>query len=264
MQVYVAGSAQGAGEHHSLSWGRASWMLTLPHTSQTLCFIPTMTSHTLAAFRTEDSISKQGEEGDCTFCAIASSHPHSDTLLDPAQAESSTSSSLFTSPAAYVTYSDPSSLAILDILPIRRGHTLVIPRRHVQQLSDLPLNQAGDLARALVRVTQAVGRALKDDRLQVITNQIYAQVVPHLHFHIVPAPPLPGSSSSSNAATSSAESSPRTLFRGSSPASISLLKAFGHGRDELDDDDALLLTRLMREALREVLAREEAGRNSKL
>ncbi|KAE8231057.1 hypothetical protein CF326_g3929 [Tilletia indica] len=222
-----------------------------------------MTSHTLAAFRSDESRSHNGGEEDCTFCAIARKYPPSSAST------TSSSSSAFPSPSpsAYVTYSDPSTLAILDILPIRRGHTLVIPRKHVGQLSDLGLDDAGAFARALVLVTRMVGKALGDDRLQVITNQVYAQVVPHLHFHIVPAPPLPGSSSASKPSSTSAEDTRRRpLFGGSSPESVSLLRAFGHGRDELEDEDAEILASQMRDALLSVLKdaeKEESRHHSK-
>ncbi|KAE8250285.1 hypothetical protein A4X13_0g4846 [Tilletia indica] len=218
-----------------------------------------MTSHTLAAFRSDESRSHKDE--DCTFCAIARNYPPSSASTT----SSSSSASPSPSPSAYVTYSDPSTLAILDILPIRRGHTLVIPRKHVGQLSELGLDDAGAFARALVLVTRMVGKvALGDDRLQVITNQVYAQVVPHLHFHIVPAPPLPGSSSTSKPSSTSAEDTRRRpLFGGSSPESVSLLRAFGHGRDELEDEDAEILASQMRDALLSVLkdAEQEKSRH---
>ncbi|CAD6888162.1 unnamed protein product [Tilletia laevis] len=209
-----------------------------------------MTSHTLAAFRTDESRAHDGQDEDCTFCAIARNYPHQSS-----QASTSTSTSASASPSAYVTYSDPSTFAILDILPIRRGHTLVIPRKHVRQLSDLGLDDAAAFARALVLVTRMVGKALGDDRLQVITNQVYAQVVPHLHFHIVPAPPLPGSTPRNPSPSQGSSQTP--LFRGASPESISLLRAFGHGRDELEDDDADTLVRQMRDALPIVLKEAE-------
>ncbi|KAK0554975.1 hypothetical protein OC844_006096 [Tilletia horrida] len=225
-----------------------------------------MTSHTLAAFRTDEARSHSHDEADCTFCAIAHNYPHHPSLLEPlpSPASSPSSSASQPSPSAYITYSDPSSFAILDILPLRRGHTLVIPRKHIRQLSDLPLNQAAEFAKALVRATRMVGRALGDDRLQVITNQVYAQVVPHLHFHIVPAPPLPGGTAPQSSASqqqkegSATGSEPtRSFSTALSSSSISLLKAFGHGRDELEDEDAVQLTRRMREALQLVLKEEQ-------
>ncbi len=89
-----------------------------------------MTSHTLARF---DS-SREMQE-DCAFCRIVAGQ----------------------SPA-HVVYEDEESVAFLDILPLRPGHTLVIPKKHVQQLSHLDAATAASLSQALVRTTQAIGR----------------------------------------------------------------------------------------------------------
>lgn len=89
-----------------------------------------MTSHTLARF---DS-SKDLQE-DCAFCRIIAKQ----------------------SPA-YVVYEDEDNVAFLDILPLRPGHTLVIPKKHVQQLSHLDPATAASLSNALVQTTRAVGK----------------------------------------------------------------------------------------------------------
>ncbi|KAK0566391.1 hypothetical protein OC861_003257 [Tilletia horrida] len=215
-----------------------------------------MTTHALSSFRSDPPT--QADEDSCTFCSIIRNYPHSAELTQPFPFSSgSNNPSTSTGPvSAYVTYSDEGSIAILDILPIRRGHTLVIPRKHVRQLSELPLAESGELARALVIVSRMVGKALGDERMQVITNQVYAQVVPHLHFHIVPAPRF---SEFSDDIHQKPGEQKRPLFGGASPDSVSLLRAFGHGRDELDDDEASLLTQQMREALQTVLEEEEAA-----
>ncbi|KAN0060357.1 hypothetical protein ACQY0O_007686 [Thecaphora frezii] len=145
---------------------------------------------------------------------------------------------------AHLVYRDDDNLAFLDILPLRRGHTLVVPKAHVATLSQLEPQQAASLAQALVAVTRAVGKALGDDRLQVITNQIYAQVVPHVHFHIVPAPPLP-----SSALSPSASLDATATRRAKTPASRPLW-IMGHGREELDDHEAHELARLIRQAVK--------------
>ncbi|ETS61685.1 hypothetical protein PaG_04184 [Moesziomyces aphidis] len=174
-----------------------------------------MTSHTLARF---DS-SREMQE-DCAFCRIVAGQ----------------------SPA-HVVYEDEENVAFLDILPLRPGHTLVIPKKHVQQLSHLDGATAASLSQALVRTTQAIGRALDDERLQVITNQIYAQLVPHVHFHIVPAAPR---------ASTDAKATP-------TPSTNALaLMRLGHGRDELDDDEAQELCAKIRRAAHEIAQKPAA------
>ena len=45
---------------------------------------------------------------------------------------------------------------LLDIMPIRRGHTLVVPKAHFMRLSDLPEAQAGALGAAVSKVCNAL------------------------------------------------------------------------------------------------------------
>ncbi|KAG8739349.1 hypothetical protein FRC12_016348 [Ceratobasidium sp. 428] len=88
----------------------------------------------------------------------------------------------------YKLYEDEHLMAILDIQPIRRGHALVIPKNHVKQLSDLSPELAARLGAAVSRVANALYNALDITGLNVVCNQDYAQAVPHVHYHIVPAP----------------------------------------------------------------------------
>ncbi|CAO1612653.1 unnamed protein product [Jaminaea pallidilutea] len=178
-----------------------------------------MTNHTLNSFR-DTPLLNPDDSRDCTFCRIVDG-----------------------SSPAHIVYSSPHTVAFLDILPIRAGHTLVIAREHVGDLAKLSHGE-GEVMRDLVKVVRGLGAALGDDRLQVITNQVYAQVVPHLHFHIVPAPPIPGSSSSSSNTSSQRKSNPS-----SSSSSSSLLAAIGHGREELDDDEGRAMADKIRDAI---------------
>lgn len=169
-----------------------------------------MTSHTLARFDASKDM-----QGDCAFCRIVAKQ----------------------SPA-YVVYEDQDNIAFLDILPLRPGHTLVIPKKHVGQLSQLDPPTAASLSHALVQTTRAVGKAMGDERLQVITNQIYAQLVPHVHFHIVPVAMRASTDAKSNAKPSS--KNPLAMM------------GLGHGREELDDDEAQELCKKIRQAAEEL------------
>lgn len=67
-----------------------------------------------------------------------------------------------------------------DILPLRPGHTLVIPKAHYPRLSDLPAELAGAVGAAVSRVARALVDALDNTALNVVCNQEYAQAVPHV------------------------------------------------------------------------------------
>ncbi|KAK7048155.1 HIT-like protein [Favolaschia claudopus] len=85
-------------------------------------------------------------------------------------------------------FENDSVIAILDILPLRRGHTLVIPKAHFSRLSELPEEYASAVGMAVTKVAHALTKALDNTALNVVCNQEYAQAVPHVHYHIIPAP----------------------------------------------------------------------------
>ena len=83
---------------------------------------------------------------------------------------------------------DETKLAFLDINPVRPGHTLLIPKRHYERLTDMPAAEAGELLSALPELARAVVKAAGADGFNVFqTNGACSgQVVPHVHFHIIP------------------------------------------------------------------------------
>ena len=48
----------------------------------------------------------------------------------------------------------------IDIMPIRRGHILVVPKAHFMRLSDLPEAQAGALGAAVSKVCNALVKGI--------------------------------------------------------------------------------------------------------
>ncbi|KAI0766390.1 HIT-like protein [Trametes elegans] len=89
---------------------------------------------------------------------------------------------------AYKLYENESVIAILDILPLRPGHALVIPKVHISRVSELPEEFAAECGKAVTRVARAISAAVENTALNVVCNQEYAQAVHHVHYHIIPAP----------------------------------------------------------------------------
>jgi histidine triad (HIT) family protein len=85
-------------------------------------------------------------------------------------------------------YEDDHVLAFMDIGPLVRGHTLVIPKAHHNPLADTP----DDVLSRVIAVVRLVARAQQDglgaDGVNVhqANGAVAGQVVPHLHFHVVP------------------------------------------------------------------------------
>jgi histidine triad (HIT) family protein len=85
-------------------------------------------------------------------------------------------------------YEDDDYLAILDIRPFTRGHTLVLPKRHTVDLSDTPPETLADM----VTIGQRIARAARATELADATNiaindgRAAFQTVFHIHLHVLP------------------------------------------------------------------------------
>ena len=87
---------------------------------------------------------------------------------------------------AYVVYEDPGVLAFLDHRPLFLGHTLVVPRHHVETLADLPDDLLTPVFQAVRLLSKAVPLAMGAEGTFVAINNRVSQSVPHLHVHVVP------------------------------------------------------------------------------
>jgi len=101
----------------------------------------------------------------CVFCAICSGE----------------------APAIRI-YEDDGYLAILDIRPFTRGHTLVLPKQHTVDLTDTPAQTLADM----ITIGQRVARAARATELADATNigindgRAAFQTVSHIHLHVLP------------------------------------------------------------------------------
>ena len=100
---------------------------------------------------------------ECLFCAIADG-----------RAEAS------------VVWADDEFVAFLDVRPLFKGHTLLVPRRHVVTLPDLPAELRDGFLAAAQRLSSAMVEALGAQGSFVAMNNTVSQSVPHLHCHVVP------------------------------------------------------------------------------
>ncbi|KAL1998404.1 hypothetical protein VTN02DRAFT_6233 [Thermoascus thermophilus] len=194
----------------------------------------------------------------CPFCAIASAYPP----IPPSKASSSTPTPAHAH--AHLILSTPHVLAFLDTMPLTRGHVLVVTRRHWEHLGRVGVRVGMELGKWLPVISRVVmrvvlGRGDEGDHdsdaqgqgpaqmkwnWNVVQNNgpLAAQVVPHLHFHIIPRPPLSSSSTGSNTGTGT-----RTGTGANAGRSWVM---FGRGqREELDEEEGEVLARAMREEL---------------
>src|SRR6476660_5401534 len=98
---------------------------------------------------------------DCLFCAIASGETK-----------------------AAIVWSDDDLVAFLDIRPLFKGHTLLIPREHVVTLPDLPAALRDGFLERAQRLAMAMVEGLGAEVSFVAMNNTVSQSVPHLHCHV--------------------------------------------------------------------------------
>lgn len=79
-------------------------------------------------------------------------------------------------------------LAFIPENPATRGHTLVIPREHVQHFLELEPALGESLMSMVVRVSRAVQSTVNPEGMNLVSSAGAAatQTVPHLHIHVVP------------------------------------------------------------------------------
>lgn len=85
-------------------------------------------------------------------------------------------------------YEDDHVLAFLDIFPLAKGHTLIIPKEPAETLDRLSDESAAAIGRVLPRIARAVMKASGASAYNVLQNNGAAahQAVHHVHFHIIP------------------------------------------------------------------------------
>jgi len=93
-----------------------------------------------------------------------------------------------TLPAERIIHKSQHGVIIRDGFPISPGHTLVIPRRHVDSFFNLTADEKLDLLGLLEIAKAGVESEFKPDSFNIGINDGPAagQTVPHLHIHLIP------------------------------------------------------------------------------
>jgi len=102
---------------------------------------------------------------DCIFCKIANGEIPSASL-----------------------YEDEDFKVILDLGPARKGHALILPKKHYADLFELPDDIAAKAMKVAGKVGNALVKGLNADGIQLIQNNGKAagQTVFHFHMHLIP------------------------------------------------------------------------------
>lgn len=91
-------------------------------------------------------------------------------------------------------YEDAHTYAFLDITPVNSGHTLVVPKNHSVNILDADNKDICAIAETVHKIAPKIIKAVGAEAFNLAVNNGSAagQVVPHLHFHIIPRFPDDG------------------------------------------------------------------------
>jgi histidine triad (HIT) family protein len=84
---------------------------------------------------------------------------------------------------SYKIAEDDNHLAFLDINPLTKGHTLVIPKKEVDYIFDLDADELAGLTTFAQKVAKAIDKAIVCNRVAMI---VLGLEVPHAHIHLIP------------------------------------------------------------------------------
>ncbi|MFB5612785.1 MAG: HIT family protein [Nitrosarchaeum sp.] len=88
----------------------------------------------------------------------------------------------------HILYEDTSHVAFLDKYPIDLGHSLVVPKKHHEKITDMDSNMVGELFSIIPKIANAILTATGADAFSLGQNNGKAakQIIPHVHVHIIP------------------------------------------------------------------------------
>ncbi len=89
---------------------------------------------------------------------------------------------------AKIVYENENVLAFLDINPVNKGHTLVIPKNHSTNIFDIEENDYVEVQKAVQKLAKKIVSALGACGANIIqnNNECAGQVIMHPHIHIIP------------------------------------------------------------------------------
>ena len=85
-------------------------------------------------------------------------------------------------------YEDDSHVAFLDKYPIDFGHSLILPRKHHEKITDMNPEDVGAVFSLVPKIAKAILDATNADAFSIAQNNGRAakQIIPHVHIHLIP------------------------------------------------------------------------------
>jgi histidine triad (HIT) family protein len=86
-------------------------------------------------------------------------------------------------PRHEIWYEDENHIAFLDIYPCQKGHTLVIPKKHTDNIIDLSEDEYTDLFKAVHRVSERLKSSFNSTKVSIVVD---GYSINHVHVHLIP------------------------------------------------------------------------------
>lgn len=85
-------------------------------------------------------------------------------------------------------YEDDHVYAFMDVAPLTKGHTLLVPKQHVADLFEMPEDVARNLYAAAPKIANSIKSAFNPQGMNTINNNgsFAGQTVFHYHLHFIP------------------------------------------------------------------------------
>jgi histidine triad (HIT) family protein len=84
---------------------------------------------------------------------------------------------------AYTIAENELFIAFLDIIPVKKGHVLVVPKIEIDKIFDVPDNYLAQLLIFAKSIAHAIEKAFPCNRVNMLTVGLE---VPHAHLHLIP------------------------------------------------------------------------------
>lgn len=88
---------------------------------------------------------------------------------------------------SYTLYEDENVKCILDINPISKGHTLIIPKKHFKDIVDIDLDTLNKINIASKIIVNLLNEKLNPSGIKLVQNNGSLQEIKHYHLHIIPS-----------------------------------------------------------------------------
>jgi len=87
---------------------------------------------------------------------------------------------------SYTIYEDEYVKCFLDINPVSKADTLIIPKKHFTDINDIDLEYLSKINEASKKIVNIISSKFKPDGFKLVQNNGSLQEVKHYHLHVTP------------------------------------------------------------------------------